>query len=109
VGEASRFYFNTTPALLSPLQAYYLASLLPNPKVTHFEKQGRLAPGWSKLLRHLMTIAHKRHYLTDDELKVALESDLTFGVADSTPPDSKADTGASSEDDWTDTHEAAER
>jgi len=82
VREAARLYFNTTPAMLSPLQAYYLVSLLPNPKVLHFEKDGRLSPGWLKLLRHLMTIANKRHYLSDDELKVALQEDLRFGVAD---------------------------
>jgi membrane peptidoglycan carboxypeptidase len=83
VGEAARTYFNTTPALLSPLQAYYVISLLPKPKVMHFEKDGRVSRGWLNLLHHLVTIANKRHYLTDEELKAALQEDLRFGVPDS--------------------------
>jgi hypothetical protein len=109
VGEASRFYFNTTPAGLSPLQAYYLMSLLPNPKVLHFAKDGHVSPGWLKLLRHLMTVAHQRHYLSDDELKVALEQDLIFGMSDTamplTVPVSPSDDGEG----LIDSHDAIER
>lgn len=82
VGEAAKFYFNTTPAELSPLQAYFLVSLLPNPKAFHFSKNGHVTAGWLKLLHQLMTIGNKRHYVTDEELKAALESDLQFGVSD---------------------------
>lgn len=91
VGEAAKFYFNTTPAELSPLQAYFLVSLLPNPKAFHFSRNGHLTPGWLKLLHQLMTIGNKRHYVTDEELKVALESELQFGVAD---PDHRVTAGS---------------
>jgi len=79
VGEASRFYFDTTAAELSPTQAFYLASILPNPKVMHFAPDGKVSRGWLSQLRRLMTIAHSRHYLTDDELQQSLEEDLRFG------------------------------
>jgi hypothetical protein len=109
VGEASRLYFNTTPALLSPLQAYYLISLLPNPKVVHFEKDGRVSPGWLRLLRHLMTIANQRHYVTDEELKVALQEELRFGVPNSGISISDAPLLDSEPDAIMDTHDRAEQ
>lgn len=109
VKEASRVYFNTTPALLTPLQSYYLMSLLPNPKVLHFDKEGHLAPGWLKLLRHLMMIANKRHYLTDEELKVAQQDDLRLGVADSMVPVSETSLPVSETDAMMDSHDAIER
>jgi len=109
VAEAARVYFNTTPALLTPLQSYYLMSLLPNPKALHFEKDGHLASGWLKLLRRLMTIANKRHYLTDEELKVALQDDLRLGVADSMVPASDASVPGSEPDAMIDSHDATEQ
>ena len=109
VGDASRFYFNTTPARLSPMQAYYLASLLPNPKVMHFGKDGHLAPGWLKLLRHLMTIAQQRHYLTDEELKQALEEEIAFGVSDTSRAAIPPDTGATDADNLLELRDANER
>jgi hypothetical protein len=108
VGEAARVYFNTTAAVLSPLQAFYLVSLLPNPKVMHFEKDGRLSSGWRKLLQHLMTIANKRHYLSDDELKSALQEDLRFGVADTGGGVTEAPLPALEHDAMVDAYDATE-
>lgn len=109
VGEASRVYFNTTAAVLSPLQAYYLASLLPQPKVSHFGKDGHLSPGWLKLLRHLMTIANKRHYLSDEELKVALQDDLRLGVAESSAAVTDSSIPAFDDESTVDTHDPTEQ
>jgi hypothetical protein len=81
VGEASQFYFGTAPAALSPAQAFYLASILPNPKAMHFTADGRVSVGWLKQVRRLLTIAHSRHYLTDEELRLGLNEELRFGVA----------------------------
>ncbi len=81
VGEASKFYFGTTPAALTPSQAFYLASILPNPKVLHFSSDGRVSPGWLSQVRRLMTIAHARHYLSDEELRASLDEELRFGNA----------------------------
>lgn len=80
VGEAARFYFGTTAAALSPAQAFYLASILPNPKSMHFAANGRVSSGWLRQIRRLLTIAHARHYLSDEELRLALEEELQFGA-----------------------------
>ena len=79
VGDASKFYFDTTPADLSTTQAFYLASVLPNPKVLHFAPDGKISRGWLNQVRRLLTIAHGRHYLTDDELQQSIEEELHFG------------------------------
>lgn len=81
VGEASRFYFGTTAAALSPAQAFYLASILPNPKVIHFGDDGKVSPAWQRQVRRLLTIAHARHYLSDEELRLALSEELRFGAS----------------------------
>ena len=77
--------------------------------VLHFEKDGHLAPGWLRLLRHLMTIANKRHYLTDEELKVGLQDDLHLGVADSMVPVSDASLPGPEPDAMMDSHDATEQ
>jgi len=56
-----------------------LASILPNPKALHFGPDGKIFRGWLNQIRRLLTIAHARHYLTDDELHQSLEEDLQFG------------------------------
>ena len=95
VGEASQFYFGTAPAALSPAQAFYLASLLPNPKAMHFTADGRVSAGWLKQVRRLLTVAHARHYLSDEELRIALGEELRFGVAaDSTQTATNLSPGA---------------
>lgn len=109
VGEASRFYFGTTAAALSPAQAFYLASILPNPKALHFSAEGRVFPAYMKLLRRLLTIARARHYLSDEELRSALDEDLRFGASgESLPP---ANTGVTGPEDNSidDSHEQSER
>jgi membrane peptidoglycan carboxypeptidase len=86
VGEASQFYFATAPASLSPAQAFYLASILPNPKSLHFTADGRISAGWQKQVRRILTIAHSRHTLSDEELKLSLSEELRFGVATGSSP-----------------------
>ena len=86
VGEASQFYFGTTPTALSPAQAFYLGSILPNPKSMHFLADGKVSRGWLNQVRRLLTVAHSRHYLSDDELRLALEEELHFGVTENGSP-----------------------
>jgi hypothetical protein len=109
VGEASRFYFGTTAAALSPGQAFYLASILPNPKVLHFTTEGRVFPAYMKLLRKLMTIARARHYLSDEELHSALDEDLRFGISGESPQ--PANTGVMGTEDYSmdDSHDQIDR
>jgi hypothetical protein len=79
VGPAARHYFQSSASSLSVAQAFYLASLLPSPSKSHFAGSGRLTPGWSRYLRKLMTLAHARKRLTDEELAVGLREVVVFG------------------------------
>ncbi len=89
IGPAARFYFAKEPAQLSVAQAFYLASILPNPKAYHFDGDGRLKPGWQRYVRRLIEIAHERGRLTDSEVALALREELVFGR-----PGSNGDAGA---------------
>jgi hypothetical protein len=91
IGEASTFYFGTTPDALTPAQAFYIASILPKPKALHFAPDSNVTPGWLSQVRRLMTIAHGRHYLTDEELHQALEEDLHFGSSPDRPQPTATD------------------
>ena len=64
--------FRTTPGQLSISQAFYLTSILPSPKTSHFGAGGSLSAGWLKLLRTVMKHSHKRHRLSDEELALGL-------------------------------------
>ena len=85
IGPAATFYFNKAPMELSLAQSLYLASLLPNPKFDHFDKDGALSPRWMSYLRRLMRIAATRGLISEEELETGLEEQLVFGRASSHP------------------------
>jgi hypothetical protein len=72
IDAGAAHYFNTSPSRLSASQAFYLASILPNPKREHFAAGGRVSDGWLRQLRTVMRHAHKRNRLSDEELALAL-------------------------------------
>ena len=79
IGPAAKFYFGASPDQLTVAQSFYLISILPNPKHHHFAPDGQVGPGWMKLLRRLVGIAHDRHYLIDSEYQQALLETPIFG------------------------------
>ncbi len=80
IGMAADHYFNAKPVELSIAQSFFLASLLPSPKVERFAENGSLNPKWATYLRHLMRIAHSRHRLSAAELDEGLAQEVQFGV-----------------------------
>jgi hypothetical protein len=72
VDQAASHYFHASPGELTVSQAFYLASTLPNPQVSHFGQGGAVSPGWMTKLRTLMKYANKRNRLTDEELEAGL-------------------------------------
>jgi hypothetical protein len=80
IGPAAEHYFNTKPRDLSAAQAFYLISILPNPKLHHFAADGLLTPAWADYLRHLMGIARKIHRIDDHELELGLAETVRFGA-----------------------------
>jgi hypothetical protein len=79
IGPASRYYFNTSASNLSLGQALYIASILPNPKLQHFAIGGAVSPGWTNYLRKLMDLAHKRKWISDEELEESLKETVVRG------------------------------
>jgi len=88
IGPASRYYFATTPDRLTLAQAYYLISILPNPKSNHFGSNGKLTDGWNKLLISLMSLGAKRRHYTKEELDAGLSEQPTRGIS-GTPPNTR--------------------
>jgi monofunctional biosynthetic peptidoglycan transglycosylase len=79
VEAASAHYFHSTAGQLALSQAFYLASILPAPKVQHFGANGAVSAGWMSRLRTLMKYANKRHRVTDEELDEGLSEIVVFG------------------------------
>ncbi len=79
IESAAAHYFHSTAAQLSVSQAFYLASILPNPQVQHFAAAGAVSPGWMGKLRVLMKYANKRNRLTDEELEEGLSEVVVRG------------------------------
>ncbi len=79
IGPAARYYFNTSATDLSLAQALYISSILPNPKQQHFAVGGEVSPGWMNFLRKLMATAHKRQWITDEELEEGLKETVVRG------------------------------
>ncbi|HTN82549.1 MAG TPA: biosynthetic peptidoglycan transglycosylase [Sorangium sp.] len=79
IGAAARHYFNASAAQLSLGQALYIASILPNPSVQHFDVNGEVTPAWSGYLRKLMQIAHRRQRISDEELEKGLQETVVRG------------------------------
>jgi membrane peptidoglycan carboxypeptidase len=81
IGPAARYYFNTSASALSLGQAFYIASLLPNPKQQHFGMGGEVSDGWTNYLRKLMQLANKRKWVSDEELEEGLQESVIRGRA----------------------------
>lgn len=72
VEAGAQHYFRTSPSRLTLSQAFYLASILPSPRVEHFGAGGAISPGWLKNLRTLMKHANKVKRLSDEDLEAGL-------------------------------------
>lgn len=79
IGPAARYYFNTSASDLSLGQALYISSILPNPKQQHFAIGGAVSPGWMNYLRKLMDVAHRRKWISDEELEDGLRETVVRG------------------------------
>lgn len=66
--EAALHYFGKTPAEINPLEAAYLVSILPNPKMfhRHFDV-GAVPPAFDRRVRDLLREMVRRGLLSEDE------------------------------------------
>jgi membrane peptidoglycan carboxypeptidase len=85
IGPAAEYYFNTTPAALTPGQAFFLGSILPNPKREFFQENGAIKPATFQYVQRLLEIAKQRGRLSDEQLGAALAEELRFGESNTAP------------------------
>lgn len=85
IGPAAEYYFNTTPAALTPGQAFFLGSILPNPKREFFQEDGVIKPNVWQYVQRLLEIAKQRGRLSDEQLSAALAEELRFGESNTAP------------------------
>lgn len=79
IGPATNHYFNKEPALLTPKQAAWFSSILPNPKTRYvYYCLGEPDEKWNKYLNRILTVMYNRKRLTTDEYNAALTEKILF-------------------------------
>lgn len=86
IGRAARHYFGKTAKELTPREAAWFSSILPNPKkrYVHFCK-GRPDPKWEAYLNRILRRVHERGRLTDEEFAASQQERLVFNRAEALP------------------------
>jgi hypothetical protein len=87
IGPAVRRYFGKTPKELTPREAAWFSSILPNPKrrYVHFCK-GKPDLKWEAYLSRILRRVHERGRLTDEEFNASMEERFVFN-RDEAPPE----------------------
>lgn len=79
IGPASRFFFGREPRDLRPLEAIYLATLLPNPTARFATYQrGVVSHGTLALLRGVARVMGLRGQLSPEEVETAMSDTVAF-------------------------------
>jgi membrane peptidoglycan carboxypeptidase len=79
LGEAARHYFDKAAVELTPREAAFLATLLPNPVRFHmYCARGATSPAWDARIDALLERLHATGVLSDAELEAALAEPLAF-------------------------------
>ncbi|PSM32165.1 hypothetical protein BVG81_001630 [Haliangium sp. UPWRP_2] len=86
IGKAARHYFGKSAKDLTPREAAWFSSILPNPKrrYIHFCK-GAADEKWEKYIDRIVRRNHERGRLTDEEFAIAMQDRLVFDRAEALP------------------------
>ncbi len=86
IGRAAKHYFGKAAKDLTPREATFFSSILPNPKkrYAHYCKE-QLDPKWEKYLDRILRRMHERGRLTDEEYEQALAARITFDRTEALP------------------------
>ncbi len=78
--KASEHYFECLPSELTPWQAAYLLSIIPNPKKFYsmYEKK-KVSPNWTERVRRILDAMYKKERLTEEEYQEARQAEIVFG------------------------------
>ncbi|BDG08118.1 biosynthetic peptidoglycan transglycosylase [Anaeromyxobacter paludicola] len=79
IGEAARHYFDKDPRELTPKEAAFLASIIPNPVRYHmYYARGALTDAWEARVRELLLKLRAVDAIDDAQLQEALDAPLAF-------------------------------
>lgn len=79
IGRAARHYFGKEAADLTPREAAFFSSILPNPKRRYIQYcKGAADEGWEKYVDRIVRRVHSRGRMTDEQLQTALTDRLVF-------------------------------
>ena len=68
IGAATRHYFGKKPSELTPLEAAFFSSIMPNPKRRYIQYcHGAPLAQWDKYIHRIMAKTHERGRLTEEE------------------------------------------
>jgi CRISPR/Cas system endoribonuclease Cas6 (RAMP superfamily) len=86
IGRATRHYFGKAPKDLTPREASFFSSILPNPKRRYIQYcKGAADDAWEKYVDRIVRRVHSRGRLTDEELQQAVTSKLVFDRTEALP------------------------
>jgi hypothetical protein len=79
VDEACRYYFDTSPSKVDPLESVWLASILSSPKKYHrYFEEGEVGKAlWSRM-RSYLELMHERKRLSDEDYRGAMQRQRLF-------------------------------
>ena len=85
IGAATRHYFGKKPAELTPLEAAFFSSIMPNPKRRYVQYcHGAPLAQWDKYIHRIMAKTHERGRLTDEEYSQCAFETLKFDRKEAT-------------------------
>ena len=81
IGAAAKHYFGKHASQLTPLEAAFFSSIMPNPKRRYVQYcHGQLYPVWDKYVRRILARVHERGRLTEEEYTFAASQPLQFDL-----------------------------
>lgn len=88
IGRAAHHYFGKPASELSPKEAAFFSSILPNPKrgYKHYCNGPQLEERWEQYLNRILKYMHERGRLTDAEYQLATSTPLAFDRREASSP-----------------------
>ena len=79
IGAASQHYFGKVPRDLTPLEAAFVATLLPNPRGRYVQYcHGKPTPKWDRYVRRVLKRMAQKGYVSDVAMDAAANQQLAF-------------------------------
>ncbi len=88
IGRASKHYFGIPAKQLTPMEAAWFSSILPNPKkryVQYCHANGLLDTKWDTYVRRILRRVHERGRLSDEDYDKAVAVPLQFDRTEAVP------------------------